>query len=55
MEAQCDVSVEAQAEVVVEDVNRKLRNSRNHQTTETEVFKMTTFADFNALFCVRDN
>lgn len=29
MEAQCDVSVEAQTEVVVEDVNGKLRNSRN--------------------------
>lgn len=31
MEAQSDMSVEAQTEVVVEDVDRKLRNSRNHQ------------------------
>ena len=34
MEAQCDVSIEAQTEVVVEDVNRKLRKNVNDQTVK---------------------
>lgn len=39
MEAQCDVSVKAQTEVVVEDVNRKLRSESktNRDTNEGTV------------------
>ena len=37
VEAQCDVSVEAQTEVVVEDINRKLRSSRDTEVRPEEL------------------